>query len=91
MDDFFKPWRRTIGLVMLVMACVTSAGWVRSMTFYESVSIQFREAWSEELASFDSSLVWTATKTSVPSGLVPEFFSERRPGEGGVWNRPAIQ
>ena len=30
MREFFKPWRRKIGVVTLVMACVLMAGWVRS-------------------------------------------------------------
>ena len=30
MREFFKPWRRKIGLLTLLMACVFMAGWVRS-------------------------------------------------------------
>ena len=30
MGDFFKPWRRKIGVLTLVMACFVAAGWVRS-------------------------------------------------------------
>ena len=30
MGEFFKPWRRKIGLLTLLMACVFMAGWVRS-------------------------------------------------------------
>ena len=30
MVDFFKPWRRKLGVVVLLMACVLMAGWVRS-------------------------------------------------------------
>ena len=29
MGEYFKPWRRKIGVVTLVMACVVVAGWVR--------------------------------------------------------------
>ena len=28
MGDYFKPWRRKIGVATLVMACVFAAGWV---------------------------------------------------------------
>ena len=31
MGEFFKPWRRKIGCVTLIMACVFAAGWVRSL------------------------------------------------------------
>jgi len=27
---YFKPWRRKLGVVTLVMACVFAAGWIRS-------------------------------------------------------------
>lgn len=30
MRDFFKGWRRKIGVATLVMACVFTAGWIRS-------------------------------------------------------------
>jgi len=30
MGEFFRPWRRKIGVVTLAMACVFAAGWVRS-------------------------------------------------------------
>ena len=33
MGDFFKGWRRKIGVVSLVMACVFMGGWVRSFVF----------------------------------------------------------
>jgi len=32
MGDFFKGWRRQLGLRTLVVACVFMAGWVRSLT-----------------------------------------------------------
>ena len=30
MSDYFKPLRRKVGLVTLAMACLLTAGWVRS-------------------------------------------------------------
>jgi hypothetical protein len=39
MGDFFKGWRRKIGLLTLVMACVFAAGWVRSLSIHDGVSI----------------------------------------------------
>ena len=32
MGEFFKPWRRKIGCVTLLLACVFTAGWIRSRT-----------------------------------------------------------
>ena len=38
MDDFFKSWQRRIGIVLLVMACMVTAGWVRSPFVTDTVS-----------------------------------------------------
>ena len=38
MTPCFKPWRRTIGIAMLVMACVLMAGWVRSFQWTDKVT-----------------------------------------------------
>ena len=40
MREFFKLWRRKIGVVTLVMACVFMGGWVRSRTIDEGVSFR---------------------------------------------------
>ena len=32
MGEFFHGWRRKVGIVTLVIACVFMAGWVRSAT-----------------------------------------------------------
>lgn len=37
MSQFFKPWRRQAGCVMLVLACVFTAGWVRSQTKFDVI------------------------------------------------------
>ena len=39
MGEFFKGWRRKIGLVMLAMACVLATGWMRSYTVQDFVYI----------------------------------------------------
>ena len=31
MSEFFKPWRRKLGVVTLAVACVFAGGWVRSL------------------------------------------------------------
>jgi hypothetical protein len=32
MREFFRSWKRKIGVLMLVMACVLTAGWLRSLS-----------------------------------------------------------
>lgn len=39
MREFFKGWRRKVGLVTLVMALVFTGGWLRSRFFEDSVII----------------------------------------------------
>ncbi len=38
MGNFFKPWRRKIGVVTLLMALVSAGGWVRSLTITDAMS-----------------------------------------------------
>ena len=35
MGDFFKGWKRKIGVMTLLMGLVFAAGWVRSYVLYE--------------------------------------------------------
>lgn len=39
MREFFRGWRRKVGCVTLVMACVLTTGWVRSIG--QSHAVQF--------------------------------------------------
>lgn len=39
MREFFKPWRQKLGCVTLLMACVVMAGWVRSSSYCDFVSL----------------------------------------------------
>ena len=39
MREFFRGWRRKIGVIMLVLACVLVAGWVRSKSVFDQVDI----------------------------------------------------
>jgi hypothetical protein len=41
MREFFRPWRRKIGIVTLLMASVFAAGWVRSLYSNDFVFIEF--------------------------------------------------
>ena len=41
MGNFFKGWRRKIGVVTLVMACLAICFWVRSFHFIDRLSLIF--------------------------------------------------
>jgi hypothetical protein len=44
MGDYFKPRRRKIGVVTLVLACVFAAGWVRSEATYDFVTLNLGDS-----------------------------------------------
>jgi len=39
MGEFFKGWRRKIGVLTLVMALVFTVGWVRSISIYDRINL----------------------------------------------------
>ena len=39
MGDFFHGWRRKVGLLTLVMACVFTAGWIRADGICDEIHI----------------------------------------------------
>lgn len=42
MGDYFKLWRRKIGVVTLLMACVFMVAWMRSLIATDSVTLPFK-------------------------------------------------
>lgn len=65
MRDFFKGWRRKVGCATLVMACVFAAGWVRSLSFRDEITI-CRIPTIYTLASNRSRLVWKVVHSPTP-------------------------
>ena len=59
MGDFFKPWRRKIGCVTLLMACLFMAGWVRSISDTDFVHFYCGNNSTALVLSSDRSVVWT--------------------------------
>ncbi len=58
MGDYFKPWRRKIGVMMLLMACVFAAGWVRSLDGVNRFSMKDQDYRLNWFASFNGSIFW---------------------------------
>ncbi len=76
MGDSFKPWRRKIGVVTLLIACVSAAGWVRSLVIMDriiwtdkgsmsSLTSMNGTFWWFRVAPLSSTnrFVWRSTKT----------------------------
>jgi hypothetical protein len=69
MGEFFKGWRRRVGVVTLVMACVFMAGWVRSQSFGDVFRLKMCFGRMEEFTSELSEIVWISWSDDPPSSL----------------------
>lgn len=58
MRQFFKPCRRKIGFVTLLMAMAFSNAWIRSMSVCDLILVPLGNHIFEELGSSNSVLVW---------------------------------
>ncbi len=58
MGDFSHGWRRKCGLVALAMACVFTAGWVRSLTTEDVFFVPLGPFHSAALSSADQLVAW---------------------------------
>ncbi len=58
MGDYIKPWRRKIGVVTLVLACLLMVGWLRSVAFHDEVRFHTWTDRTDGLVSTDSSIGW---------------------------------
>ena len=66
MGEYFKPLRRRIGVVTLVMACVFAGGWVRSLTMLDLFTVA------------TSNNLWRFT---IEDGIVEFSFYQRVSGD----------
>lgn len=69
MREFFHGWKRKVGVLTLVIACVFAAGWIRSNSTTDILILESRDEIHEfELRSTHSfiALEWTAQGDPVP-------------------------
>ena len=57
MGNFFKPWRRKIGVVTLLIACLLAAGWVRSLVVMDRI-IWTDNGSMSSITSIDGMMWW---------------------------------
>ena len=81
MGEFFRGWRRKIGVVTLVMACVFMGGWVRSTIIGDFICIPFGNYISEEIGSVDETISWSHYSTAFPISW--RTGDTKRPWDGG--------
>jgi hypothetical protein len=75
MGEFFHGWKRNIGLVTLLMACVLAVGWVRSLYFTDQLC--FRMVNEETLQSVNGSLLWWRDTRPPNPASIPEIWLTR--------------
>ena len=62
MIDYFKPLRRKIGVVTLVVACVFAVGWVRSFSVADTIQLPMEKLTLHAIGSADSCIFWHSNR-----------------------------
>jgi len=62
MREFFKGWRRKAGCILLVLACVLSGGWIRSLSSRSEVVIVLKNHHVHHFETSVDGLVWRSCK-----------------------------
>ncbi|MEI8017188.1 MAG: hypothetical protein WCH39_03260 [Schlesneria sp.] len=73
MREFFQSWRRKIGVVTLLMACVLMGGWMRNYFIRDSVNIPTGSSSSIEFISRYQCLNLVVMWSSIPDSEMASF------------------
>ena len=90
MREFFRGWRRKIGIMTLVMACVFSVGWVRSVHVKDEFSLRRNANITHHLISSSSRLGWKTVSIDDPQSIqfVINLFFSKPAGEYDFFRAP---
>jgi len=72
MGGYFKPWRRKLGVVTLVMACVFAVGWVRSFRICDNIGISNGDRSYHQLFSCPNWFGWVMVPCT--KGTIPNWY-----------------
>jgi hypothetical protein len=67
MRDFFRGWKRKLGVVTLGLACLFAAGWVKSYSAQDIISMSFNHHSIHELISASGWIVIHRKSSTVRS------------------------
>ena len=85
---FFSGWKRKLGVLTLLMACVLMAGWVRSKYVMEALICSIGQIPTHSISSRDGSLIWTLDDN--PNfGKYPFYASTAVTGQR--WDSPFVK
>ena len=73
---YFKPWRRRLGVVTLLTACVLMAGWVRSLAAREYAFFLCDNDTTNRLVSFNGTIYWERLRQDGIKRLTRAQFSD---------------
>lgn len=94
MNSYFKPFRRKLGVIAVVMGCVFAAGWVRSLSRYDHYMFPGKQTndwlvsnrqqigwmrWRLDSGKLMSNVGYASGWTSTPVGSVHPEMSEEGP------------
>ncbi len=65
MGDFFKPWRRKVGVMALLIACMFMSGWVRSLRTANNIAFNMGGRSLIQLISRDQALAVRRVKSKL--------------------------
>lgn len=67
MGDYVKPLQRNVGVVALVMECMSVAGWVSSLIYHNAIEFPAREHVRHFIHSGDGRIAWLKTFSDAPT------------------------
>jgi hypothetical protein len=78
MNEFFNSWRRKAGVLLLLLACLFMAGWIRGLKTVDFIEYPIGDqAWHAWAISEGSIRCWTITTEIAPCERVPRSFRWR--------------
>ena len=84
MGEFFKPWRRKIGVVLLLISCAAMTGWVRNYFIRDSFNLPTGDSSSLQFISGYQCLNLVAMWSSIPDKEMASFRIYRHKVTEGV-------
>ena len=75
MREFFKGWKRKLGCVTLVTACLLMGMWIRSQRIHDAYSFGFNHH-QQAIISFDGRLTWWSYNLAWHESPYHHFGSE---------------
>ncbi len=75
MSEFFRGWRRKVGVLALGFAVLATLGWVRSLTIHDSIEI-----------AFESRAISIASQAGTIDWQIKQWHNNFGPNETFQWN-----